>query len=131
MKLFVLKTRIIANLRASVADYPSDFDSRSGLQSKKPWDWSYQEQQLSNDQQGCYLTSYSLPFLKLFRNKSSPAAELAVIQAGWISRRDSHQHYVSQPGQGFERLYLTPLLDVTARESNSSAQCKVRPGYLL
>lgn len=37
----------------------------------------------------------------------------------------------SQPGQGFERLYLTPLLDVTARESNSSPQCKVGLGYLL
>lgn len=46
MKLFVLKPRIIANLRASVSDYPADFDSHSGLQSKKSWDQSYEEQQL-------------------------------------------------------------------------------------
>lgn len=110
-------------------DSPADFDSRSGLQSKKSWDQLPRMAAIKRP--GCHLTSYILPVLKLFRNKSSPAAKLAVIQAGWISRIDSHQHDISQPGQGFERLYLTPLLDVTARESNSSAQCKVRPGYLL
>lgn len=54
-----------------------------------------------------------LYFLKLFRDQNLAQNYSPMTSPGPFcdpSRLDSLQHYIAQPGQGFERLYLTPLL---------------------